>query len=126
MAVTGFEFSVQITSTSLVIFIPSKDRDEKPLDQKSAVLYVLDQLAKLYGGATAFPPGNGTYLDENNTIMRDETVVINSYSNPQDFNKSSTELRALLHWIGRTMNQKAVGFVVNGVYREIKPPYDGE
>lgn len=48
----------------LVIFIPSKDRDGKPVDQDYWVDEVLETLGKLYRGSTAYPRGRGVWRDD--------------------------------------------------------------
>ena len=44
-------------SALLVLFIPSKDRSDKPIDQRFWVEEALNTLGTLFGGATAFPQG---------------------------------------------------------------------
>ena len=44
-------------STLLVLFIPSVDRDAKPIDQHKWEMAALEVLGKCFGGATAFPKG---------------------------------------------------------------------
>ena len=44
-------------SNLLVLFIPSQDRDEKPIDQDHWKREALTALGKLFGGATAYPEG---------------------------------------------------------------------
>ena len=42
-------------SALLVLFIPSKDRRNKPIDQRYWVKETLNVFGTLFGGATAFP-----------------------------------------------------------------------
>lgn len=44
-------------STLLVLFIPSRDRDEETIDQPRWVAAALEFLGRQFGGATAFPQG---------------------------------------------------------------------
>ncbi len=46
-------------STLLVLFIPSKDRTDRNIDQAYWVNQALTVLSTLFGGATAFPQGRG-------------------------------------------------------------------
>jgi hypothetical protein len=46
-------------STLLVLFIPGRDRDDKPIDQEFWVGQALEVLGSAFGGATAFPQGRG-------------------------------------------------------------------
>ena len=45
----------------LVLFIPSVDRDEKPIEHDAWVTLALKVLGTLFGGATAFPQGRGVW-----------------------------------------------------------------
>jgi hypothetical protein len=48
------------TGTSLVVvFVPSEDRDGKPIEQEYWVDEVLTTLGRLFRGATAYPRGRG-------------------------------------------------------------------
>jgi hypothetical protein len=51
-------------SALLVLFIPSKDRRNKSIDQRYWVKETLNVLGILFGGATAFPRGEGIWRDD--------------------------------------------------------------
>jgi len=51
-------------STLLVLFIPSRDRTDQPIDQDYWVRETLGVLGELFGGATAFPRGQGVWRDD--------------------------------------------------------------
>ena len=51
--------ATKAASTLLVLFIPSKDRTNQPIDQAFWVEEALRVLGTLFGGATAFPQGKG-------------------------------------------------------------------
>ena len=51
-------------SMLLVLFIPSKDRSDEPIDQDYWVQEALAVLGQLFGGATAFPQGRGVWRDD--------------------------------------------------------------
>jgi hypothetical protein len=65
-------------STLLVLFLPSKDRTDKPIDQEYCVGQALRVLGTLFGGATAFPQGKGVWRDDarSGKLLFDEPVVI--------------------------------------------------
>jgi hypothetical protein len=65
-------------SALLVLFIPSKDRSNRPIDQGFWVEEALNVLGKLFGGATAFPQGRGIWRDDaqGGKLLFDEPVVI--------------------------------------------------
>lgn len=57
-------------STLLVLYIPSKDRSEQPIDQKFWVELALQVLGKCFGGATAFPQRGGEDAASGETMPR--------------------------------------------------------
>jgi hypothetical protein len=62
----------------LVLFIPSRDRLNKAIDQRFWVEEALNVLGTLFGGATAFPKGRGIWRDDaqGGKLSFDEPVVI--------------------------------------------------
>ena len=89
-------------SSLLVLFIPSKDRSDAPIDQPFWVTEALNVLGTLFGGATAFPQGKGIWRDD----------------------AQGGELREFLHRMGRDARQGAIGLVIDGDYLEIGFPLD--
>ncbi len=69
----------------LVLFIPSKDRRNKAINQRFWVEEVLTVLGTLFGGATAFPKGRGIWRDDaqGGELLFDEPVVIQCYTSEQ-------------------------------------------
>ncbi|MGE5193660.1 MAG: hypothetical protein ACM3U2_14285, partial [Deltaproteobacteria bacterium] len=69
-------------TTLLVLFIPSRDRDERPIDQQEWVDEALTTLGTLFGGATAYPQGKGVWRDDarGGRLVFDEPVVIQCYT----------------------------------------------
>ena len=65
-------------STLLVLFIPSNDRYDEPIDQEYWVEEALKVLGECFGGATAFPQGRGVWRDDaqGGKLLLDEPVVI--------------------------------------------------
>src|SRR3954469_13874079 len=67
----------------LVLFIPSKDRSNQPIDKGFWVEEALNVLGTLFGGATAFPQGRGVWRDDaqGGKLLLGEPVVIQCYIN---------------------------------------------
>jgi hypothetical protein len=109
-------------STLLVLFIPSVDRDEKPFDQSEWVTAALKLLGLLFGGATAFPQGQGVWRDDarGGVLVFDEPTVIQCYTNDEAIEGNTEPLRDFLMQMGRQTNQGAVGLVINRDYYEIQ------
>jgi hypothetical protein len=109
-------------TTLLVLFIPSRDREERPIDQQIWVDQALATLGKLFGGATAYPQGKGVWRDDarGGTLVFDEPVVIQCYTNEKTIAKEARNLREFLLKMGTETGQGAVGLVVNDEYLEIR------
>jgi hypothetical protein len=77
-------------TTLLVLFIPSRDRDEKAsFDQQHWVGEALRTLGELFGGATAYPQGKGVWRDDarGGRLVFDEPVVIQCYTSEKTIEK---------------------------------------
>jgi hypothetical protein len=48
----------------IVLFVPSVDRNEKPIEQESWVTAALKMFGTLFTGGTAFPQGRGVWRDD--------------------------------------------------------------
>ena len=87
----------------LVLFIPSKDRRNKAIDQRFWVEQALEVLGTLFGGATAFPQGRGIWRDDaqGGKLLFDEPVVIQCYTSEHLIEKQMPVLRDFLYRMGR-------------------------
>jgi hypothetical protein len=120
---------VKAESVLLGLFIPSSDRDMKPIDQAGWEQAALELLGTCFGGATAFPKGRGVWRDDSQggKLIFDETIMLHCYTSVEAIEKNLTELHAFLVKKGQETNQGAVGFVLDGTYMEIRfPPRQGE
>ena len=110
-------------STLLVLFIPSVDRDSQPIDQGTWVQRALT-LGELFGGATAFPQGQGVWRDDaqGGRLVFDEPVVINCYTSETLLEAQAPRLRQFLVNMGEQTRQGAVGLVIDRDYLEISFP----
>jgi hypothetical protein len=108
----------------LVLFIPSHDRFQAPIDQEEWVEKALEFLGKEFHGATAFPKARGVWRDDERggQLILDEPVVIQCYTNLKLLTAKSEELGNFLTEMGRQTKQGAVGFVINNEYFEIDFP----
>lgn len=109
-------------STLLVLFIPSCDRDESPIDQERWVTAALAFLGRRFGGATAFPQGRGVWRDDRRggRLVFDKPVIINCYADETALEAGADELRAFLVDMGTQTAQGAVGLVIDRDYIEIE------
>lgn len=111
-------------STLLVLFIPSRDRFDQPIDQEYWVGQALEMLGTCFSGATAFPQGRGVWRDDaqGGKLLYDEPVVIHCYTSESALEQQAGPLRAFLHRLGTEGCQGAVGFVIDRDYLEIGFP----
>ncbi len=112
----------------ITLFVPSVDRDSKPIEHEAWVDAALTTFGQLFRGATAFPPGRGVWRDDarRGTLVFDETSLVTSYTSPAVLTAATlSRLRAFLHRLGRDAGQGEVGLVVGGQYYGITA-YDPE
>jgi hypothetical protein len=115
-------------STLLVLFIPSRDRFDQPIDQDYWVDQALEVLGTHFNGATAFPQGRGVWRDDTQggKLLYDEPVVIQCYTSEQALEQKAGPLHAFLHRLGTEGRQGAVGLVIDRDYLEIAFPLSEE
>ncbi len=113
-------------STLLVLFIPSRDRNDRAIDQEHWVDESLNVLGALFGGATAFPQGKGVWRDDaqGGKLLFDEPVVIPCYTSEQAIERQAAKLREFLYRMGREAKQGAIGLVIDRDYLEIGFPLE--
>jgi hypothetical protein len=118
----------KVESALLVLFLPSVNRASEPVDQDLWVGRALEFLGETFGGATAFPKGRGVWRDDarGGSLVFDEPVVIQTYTNPKALEDHHGDLLAFLVRLGRETEQGAVGFVLDRVYMEIPFPIEDE
>jgi hypothetical protein len=108
----------------IVLFVPSVDRDERPIDQDGWTTRALEILGCLFGGATAFPRARGVWRDDqrDERLVWDEPVIIHCYASAPDIRKEGNQraLGAFCDDMGRATNQGEVGLVVDNVYHAIR------
>lgn len=113
-------------STLLVLFIPSRDRGDQPIDQAHWVDEALTAFGILFGGATAFPQGKGVWRDDAQAgkLLFDEPVIIQCYTSEQAIEQQMYSLREFLYRMGREARQGAIGLVIDRDYLEIGFPLE--
>jgi hypothetical protein len=111
-------------TTLLVLFVPSQDRSDAPIDQELWVSEALKTLGSLFGGATAYPRGQGVWRDDaqGGKLLFDEPVVIQCYTSRDGLHRRASELREFLVRMGTECRQGAIGFVIDRTYLEISFP----
>lgn len=111
-----------------ILFVPSVDRDGRPIPHEKWVEKALTVLATLFRGATAYPRGRGKWRDDarGGKLVTDEPTMVISYADPKVVTPANLgRLRTFLHRLGRDARQGEVGIVIDGEYRGITQ-YDKE
>jgi hypothetical protein len=109
----------------LVLFIPSVERDGvTAIDQRQWIEQALATLGRVFGGATAYPPADGVWRDDEKggALVRDKPVVVHCYTTPEDV-ENPENLAALGDFcrrMGREANQGEVGLVIHDEYFAIR------
>src|SRR5262245_18153703 len=103
----------------ITLFVPSVDRNGKPIPQDKWREEALRVFGRLFRGATAFPPGRGVWRDDagQGELVFDDNVLVTSYVAPKLLTDAALrELRKFLHRLGRQTRQGEVGIIIGGSY----------
>jgi hypothetical protein len=103
--------ATDITSSQrLTLYIPNTDRDGRLLtNQEEWVREARQLLTAIGGGATALPPADGNWLNEETaTVLWEQTRIVYCFVLPDRFRAHLQELRTFLHRFGRETNQGEV------------------
>lgn len=104
----------------VTLFIPSVDRDGKQIDQRYWTEQALSTFGRLFRGATAFPPAQGVWRDDERggQLVFDDTQMVISYVAEGLLQDQAVvgQLKEFLWRLGREANQGEVGIVISGTY----------
>lgn len=106
----------------LVLYIPDKDKNGKQIsDIDKWIKEAQEILTVIGGGATSYPPADGTWLNpENNKTVSEQTKLIYTYIVPDKFENNFKRLRTFLHRFGRETNQGEVVLEFDGIFYKIR------
>ena len=105
----------------ITIYVPSRDRDGKPVEYESWVARVLELSSQVGGGATRMPPAQGAWLNpDTKTLVIEDVTLIYSYVDGDALAARLPALRQLLHEMGRALNQGEVVIEVNDRFYKIR------
>jgi hypothetical protein len=77
-------------------------------------------LSEINGGATAMPPVEGGWLNDQGEIIWENPVLVYSFIRPDPFLSSLPRLREFLHRMGRETNQGEIAFEFDGRFYRIR------
>jgi hypothetical protein len=110
-----------VSGQSLAFYIPNKDRHGLEIgNQRKWVLEALQLLSLIGGGATAMPPAEGVWIDENGKAAWDDPIVVYSYVEPEALARHLSAVREFLHRLGRETGQGEVAFEFNDAFYRIQ------
>lgn len=105
----------------LTLFMPNKDKNGRKLkDHDKWVREARELLSKIGGGATAFPPADGTWVGDDGKIIWEQTTMIFCYILADGFQVQLSALREFLHRFGRETNQGEVVVEFDGGFYRIR------
>src|SRR5260221_7766876 len=114
-----FHSALAVGTSVVVVFVPSLDRGEQPIDQEHWVDEVLTTLGRLFRGATAYPRGRGVWRDDEQggILLKEEPVIVFSYVAAESLTTVAlAELYRTLSRMGREANQGEIGVGIDGKY----------
>lgn len=111
-----------IARQCISFYVPNKDRDGNEIgNQRKWVLELENLLSEINGGATAMPPVEGVWKnDQTEKLIAEHPVVVYSFIRPEAFLQRLPQLADFIHRLGRETNQGEIGFEFDGCFYRIK------
>ncbi|MBV8128095.1 MAG: hypothetical protein JO114_10620 [Planctomycetaceae bacterium] len=111
----------EATQDRITVYIPSRDRDGKPVDFENWVVRALQLLSRVGGGATRMPPAQGAWLNpDTNAVIIEDVTLVYSYVDGDALAARLPEIRRFMHEMGRALNQGEVVVEVNESFYKIR------
>src|SRR5580700_8690350 len=84
----------EVSAQCFAIYVPNKDRDGKEIgNQRAWVLEAIRLLSSINGGATAMPPVEGGWQNDQGEIIWESPVVVYSFIRPDGFLANLSRIR---------------------------------
>src|SRR5947209_14541285 len=110
-----------VSTQCFTVYIPNKDKNGQEIgNQRKWVLEAIRLLSEVNGGATAMPPVEGGWLNDQGEIIWENPVLVYSFIRPELFVQSLPRLREFLHRMGRETKQGEVAFEFDGRFYRIR------
>lgn len=114
-----------VSTQCFSLYVPNKDRHNREIgNQRKWVLEAIHLLSAINGGATAMPPVEGGWLNDDGGIIWENPVVVYSFIRPDQFLSKLPQVRAFLHRMGRETNQGEIAFEFDNRFYRIRN-FDG-
>jgi len=100
-----------VSTQCFTVYVPNKDRFGKEFgNQRKWVLEAIRLLSELNGGASAMPPVEGGWMDDEDEIVWENPVVVYSFIRTESFLANLPRIREFLHRMGRETEQGEIAF----------------
>jgi hypothetical protein len=110
-----------VSTQCFTVYIPNKDKVGQEIgNQRKWVLEAIRLLSEVNGGATAMPPVEGGWLNEQGEIVWENPVLVYSFIRPEPFLGNLPRIREFLHRLGRETNQGEIAFEFDGRFYRIR------
>jgi hypothetical protein len=110
-----------ISTQCFTVYVPNKDRAGQEIgNQRKWVLEAIRLLSEINGGATAMPPVEGGWLNDQGEIIWENPVLVYSFIRPDLFLNNLRRIRDFLHRMGRETNQGEIAFEFDGRFYRIR------
>src|SRR5260370_6947181 len=78
-----------VSTQCFTVYVPNKDRNGEEIgNQRKWVLEAIRLLSEVNGGATAMPPVEGGWLNDEPEIIWEQPVVLYSFIRPDEFQQN--------------------------------------
>ena len=119
--IEAFGAAEEATRDRITIYVPSRDRDGKPVDFESWVVRALELLSGVGGGATRMPPAQGAWLNpDNGALIVEDVTLVYSYVDGDALAARLPDIRQFLHGMGRSLSQGEVVVEINDTLYKIR------
>ena len=111
----------QTSTQRLTLYLPNKDKNDQIVGDIARWLKEARALlSEIGGGSTAFPPADGTWMNDEAQLVWEETRIVYCFIRPQLFIAKLQALREFLHRFGRETNQGEVVVEFDGRFYRIR------
>jgi hypothetical protein len=111
----------QPSAQRLTLYIPNKDQVGEVLASHEAwTKEAQELLTEIGGGASGFPPVDGTWKKPDGSALWEQTRILYTYIDPDRIAANIVRLRHFLHRFGHETNQGEVVFEFEGWFYSIQ------
>jgi hypothetical protein len=110
-----------ISTQCFTVYIPNKDKDGKEIGtQRKWVLEAIGLFAEINGGATAMPPVEGAWRNDEEETVWENPIIVYTFVRTTEFMRNLARIREFLHRLGRETNQGEIAFEFDGRFYRIR------